>query len=475
MHVLFLCDPSKNHNKKVVRIAKSGQLRFGRCFYSKLNCYSTVEDALADERCARLVPRYAAAILREQLPGRLLVAKRGVGMTARERMEKLAGLADHKSFGYRIEARVHAFQLDTAVRRFIGLATPANFIAMPFANFSEVIASSVCAFKAQIVDGPQGSSYWTFGDVFRACLAEVVFVERFLKGGINMHMIGTRALWPCADSALYGHGAFAVPAIAEVVERVHLAVADKAQSVLCKLFDASKMLRPKLRTGLHMLLDMEYAGDVVDRFIDLYYAHGSEYTATGYAAFAAQVLLQREVADKAHFETCIDRASMINAGAVRSDIMHAGFAILCTKHEGSAATAVDALRRRIEARQIGAMYALPGSTDSTKRVALDHSMPFESAYVKALIAAQKLRAVHPAKRCSSEYVEEGAVPATDAKLMHGLCTIARPGDFAHGPLHDGLSYGFFYTRNLNWTKNRRYAFARTFRDGEYFAHVKWSL
>ncbi|KAI4293415.1 hypothetical protein PAPHI01_2689, partial [Pancytospora philotis] len=78
-HVLFFCDSFRNHNKKVVRVAKSGQLRFGRCFYSKLNCYSTVEDALADERRARLVPRYAVAMLREQLHGRLLVAKRGVG------------------------------------------------------------------------------------------------------------------------------------------------------------------------------------------------------------------------------------------------------------------------------------------------------------------------------------------------------------------------------------------------------------
>ncbi|KAI5186961.1 hypothetical protein NEIRO03_2427 [Nematocida sp. AWRm78] len=455
-HSLFYCDLFKNCNFSAVELEHhSAALRFRRVFFQKLNCYSSVEDAVASECSRRFVPKYAAAMLMERLYGHMMLgASTRPGRIVRDDLNLLCDLrrcSTERSCSFRLEARVNLFQLDSTVRYLAAQVNKQHFVAMDHGAFCDVFSASVARFRDAITGCAADNAHWTFADVFSSCAAEIVYISRFITGGTNMHMLGTAAKHASSGARLYSRTAFAVPPVATIVDQVRRAVADP-QAALLKLVDAIPTNLHRSKATLRTLLLMNKSSDREKVFIDLCYSEATGGLVGGWDALAGHIADYTISSKCVIFSWWLAQLLTKRKNAAWSEPIHAAHALLVAAHGGSREAANAALLRRMDELNIAHVFVPRIARRAARPVLarLTRVIIDADAYGAALAEAVKLRANFSVCRL-------GSTPEEMGQMLHGFMLFSGSIN-SHLRVQNCLAYDFFFRRSDVWLKNRLYSF-----------------
>ncbi|KAI4293358.1 hypothetical protein PAPHI01_2632 [Pancytospora philotis] len=442
-HTLFYCNLFRNCNYATVEL-EAARLRFRRTFYQKLNCYSAIEDTIAGERSRTFIPMYSAAMLMERLYGHMLGAHAASSKAQRDRFSELCYLpegARERAHSFRLEARVNLFQVDSAVQFFASRVTAENFVAMDFDAFGNVFSVSAALFRDAVTRCAKQDASWTFDDVLQSCTAEIVYVERFIKGGQNVHMLSTPARHAAADPGRYSSAGFAVP-----------------RAVLTKPIDAMQTKQCATKQVLRELLAMTASKEPVKQFIELYYAQAS-----GGAMRSCQELTARRAeftvgTKPVAFTDWLRKLLTRPTKTARSRPVHAAYALLVVMHGGSRDYVSAALLKQMQELGADLVFAPNKRAPVTKLIRLELAAAghHRGWHVELLSELKGLRGT--SGYAWSEAIYKGWTKCEElARIAHGLVLFANHPN-CYDRLHDCLSYGFFFIRSHTWMKNRRYVF-----------------
>ncbi|KAI4292260.1 hypothetical protein PAPHI01_1534 [Pancytospora philotis] len=109
-----------------------------------------------------------------------------------------------------------------------------------------------------------------FGEILHSSAAEITYVERFIMGGMNMHMLGTPVKHASDHASFYSSCEFSIPHTAEIVEQVRRMVVSST-AVLNKLVGAISTGQQRTKLALSKLVKMRRE-DGAKIFIDLHYS-----------------------------------------------------------------------------------------------------------------------------------------------------------------------------------------------------------
>lgn len=457
-HRLFFCNDFINVNARTDTFdASSNRLRYQQTCYQKINCYSSIEDLIADERQCTFLPRFAGASLKADLYRKSTFGNRTAVSNIQQRYAKLGKVEAKfktKQINYRIEVTACLFQIDEVLQYLLSLVEPCNFSVIDFPEFANVFRACVQRFATPITCLTRLNDRTTFTDILNSTVAEIIFIEMYLKGGCNMHMLGTPARTVAAEVACYSTGRFAVPPITEALQAFASAIDSSKDLVLRKVVDAMPAISDDIKQFFNLLLDIYTSSDPCSAFVSLYFKLSSSYAINSYSALASSVARGSPVCRQVLF----DRWSNDVVLATKSTKVHCGplalaFAVLDEKFGFCEATTVAALRAAMIDAGVGHVYhkapvfnaqVLVPSSDVCRIL---YGFTQQAAYTEALAEAAAHR----------DDVATRMGPASEAEFIRILVGLYlfRYSSCAIKELLDCPLFGFFYARNLAWIKNQR--------------------
>lgn len=188
-YFLFYNNNLGNVNDSTRKAHKNGNLTVYSACISKLNCYSTVEDIVADVKHMGFKPNISFSLLKTKILGYNLMGndKQSGKKTSRltSIVENLEG-AGARSFTYRIESRISPLILEDTVIATVKSVQSTTINAYKSIPFFKVVG---CSARNLLAAMNYGETKLTAEDIFNIMIYEYLLVEGFLKGSKNLQLL----------------------------------------------------------------------------------------------------------------------------------------------------------------------------------------------------------------------------------------------------------------------------------------------
>lgn len=462
---LFLCNDMMNLNTYNRSVNDSHKLKFGNTFYDKLNCYSTIEDVIVDERSLKFIPRFACAALKESLYGHRLGASKVMRSRVLEKLYRLKSIWSEKAikkFDYRIECRVHLFQVDMAIQSLNNLCDPKYFSIMNYKDFTNVFQPTIDLFISNINVGGHNnilpSAGFTFDNIAWIATTEIILICRFLSGNTNTHQIPGRVNHLFKDDSFYCNDYFKIPDITNIVKTIvsqYIDIKDVIGKLLHGLYDMNEYFR----NDILCLLEFAYSNDLTRDFINLYFKIRSRYRLTGH-----EDMKKVQVGDcdlkKLYFNQWLKRNFYLASSDRKSNVLKCAYEILKRKYGGNEAVVIERISKFIQENNIGTIFY---NSDYITEKIDDVEMTVGLLILDSTRINLRTELIHKLKShialpfSSNKRATENEL----SRLVHGWVGYKCINN-KNQLVWDNYAYGFSLTRNLDWIKNRRSLFKQYF-------------
>ncbi|KAI5153380.1 hypothetical protein ENBRE01_3187 [Enteropsectra breve] len=303
----------------------------------------------------------------------------------------------------------------------------------------------------------------TFGIVLRSAIAEITFVECFLKGRNNMHMLGQGTSRAAKNPAFYSSKYFGLAPVSAITSAVYTAVLDhnNGNRALETIVSMCPKMNMDLKLVLSSLIKFNSSTASAEEFINLYFKFQTSDKIHCYADLM-NVLPEFSICEnEITFSDWLNNVVLWkNKRTVRSSPIQVAFAMLILKYNNSEPAAVNALRSKMAELKVEYVFNRPALLKSShqkdaqliKIIVADDS---DNAYNRALEKAKIIRA---GLNFASGRAQEDEL----VRLVHGLTYFSKSKSPSRC-IHNCLLYGFFYVRNEEWVRNHQNSLYQMFK------------
>lgn len=464
---LLLSNDMANYHDYNFNVNKEYKLEYISKMFDKLNCYSTFEDLISQERKLKFIPRYAAALIKESLYGHRLgnttVSRRRI----LEKMHKLKTICSEKSaknLDFRVECRVFPFQIELALNYLNGLCKPTNFSIINYNQFTEIFETSLDLFIGNIQFGCanylNADTCHTFERVAWTVVSEILLLSRYLSGNPNTHQVKMRSNTIFKDDEYFSNGCIKIPSVDKIVMRI-ITEYSNPDEILMNLINSIYNLDESFKKNMLSLIKFWKAFNPAKAFIDLYYKLRSDYKYENYSHISDLNIDDTQL-NNIYFTQWIQKNFNQTSLEKKSNFLRCAFDILRLKYGGSDSIAIDNLKNEIRDCEIKIVYYesyKPSSTDSGYNIfaylLLDSYRERERSRLLTLLYKLVNNKFSTNVRCNEEEM---------ARIIHGWYYY-RSTTNKHQFVLGNFVYGFTLIRNFNWVKNRRTLFKQYFEKG----------